>query len=496
MKQLVLLIGLTFILAGCDKPDTQVEKTDLIDEAAFARIASLQQELSQLLAQANQGLTTWRNLVITSEITQSDLAQDQSVELLKFTTIDISELDEDELKETIHAIAPVLLEMKVNISLIEKWYSTRQQSLSLKGRYALQLKQSEINQESVAEDWWQQAFEQEQAEDFLGAYQLYVKLNGEYTRKIQMLNGALASKVVAQKQQGIWKEIAAQAKWLRKQDQIAQQEYFQAVTALGRYNYEKALAQFDRSAQAWSKLYQTGLLGISTPSMVAVKGGKFVMGDQMGNGDSDEKPTYQAQVLDFKMSQNEITFTQYDNYAKSEGLPLPDDNGWGRGNRPVINISWLEAMKFATWLSEKSGKVYRLPTEEEWEYAAKANENEDPFASGVNVGNLANCEGCYKWDNTQSTPVGQFPENQFGLHDMRGNVWEWTADCYRPSYVSTEKAVEECDEKSVRGGSWYDLPTQLRASNRSKANAMNGSNRIGFRLVEVKPTSTQTAQSE
>lgn len=493
MKRLIFLSLLVLSLSACDRtPDIQ-ESVEKVDEAELQRIADLQQQLSEQLKQAQSGLNHWRNLVITAEITQSDLAQEQSVKLMKFTSLDISEMDEEDLLEASQAISPVLLDLKLNTSLIQKWLSAKREAIKLQSQYAYELKANDLQIDNFSESKWKQSFEFEQNEEFLNAYQVYLGLNGEYTRKIQQFGGALASRMRAKEQQSIWQRIAPKANWLKKRDQRAQQDYFQGMASLSEFQFEQARLTFNSATEAWAKIYESGLLGISSPKMVSIKGGSFVMGDTVGNGDSDEKPIYKAQVTDFKMSQHEITFEQYDNYAKAEGLVLPDDNGWGRGKHPVINISWIEASNFANWLSEKSGKYYRLPTEEEWEYAAKAN-TDDPFSLGSNVGNLANCEGCYRWDNTQSTPVGRFPENNFGLKDMQGNVWEWTNDCYQVSYGKRDSIKDSCQDKSVRGGSWYDLPTQLRASNRSKAPLEDRSNRIGFRLVEVKPDQSQIVQ--
>jgi len=108
----------------------------------------------------------------------------------------------------------------------------------------------------------------------------------------------------------------------------------------------------------------------------------------------------------------------------------PSDNGWGRGNRPVINVSWDDAQNYIQWLSHKTGKAYRLPSEQEWEIAARAGTTSD-YYWGNDIGrNHANCDGCgSEWDNKKTAPVGSFKPNAFGLYDMMGNVWEWTGTC-------------------------------------------------------------------
>ncbi|MCP3897296.1 SUMF1/EgtB/PvdO family nonheme iron enzyme, partial [Moraxella sp.] len=175
------------------------------------------------------------------------------------------------------------------------------------------------------------------------------------------------------------------------------------------------------------------------PEMVRIPAGRFRMGDIQGGGDGDEKPVHRVSVSEFAMGRYEVTFAEYDKFAQATGRKKPDDEGWGRGNRPVINVSWDDAVAYAKWLSQQTGKQYRLPTEAEWEYAARAG-TETQYWWGNEIGqNRAVCDACgSRWDNKQTAPVGSFAANPFSLYDTVGNVWEWTCSEYEDKYSGKE----------------------------------------------------------
>jgi formylglycine-generating enzyme required for sulfatase activity len=240
-------------------------------------------------------------------------------------------------------------------------------------------------------------------------------------------------------------------------------------------------------------LWQVGM--VKTPAMQEIKAGEFQMGSEKGS--DDEKPVHQVTFKQpFNMSRHEITFAEYDYYVwlmqenGLEDVQYPHDQGWGRGSRPVIKVSWEDAQGYVNWLSTETGTDCRLPTEAEWEYAARAGTTTDYFW-GDEVGkNNANCDGCgSKWDNKQTAPVGSFPANPFGLQDMHGNVWEWTQDCWHDSYTDapTDSTAWEsggdCGRRVVRGGSWYDNPGLLRASDRYDDARGGRDGYLGFRVV-------------
>ncbi len=213
---------------------------------------------------------------------------------------------------------------------------------------------------------------------------------------------------------------------------------------------------------------QDGSLG---PEMVRIPAGRFRMGDIQGGGDRDEKPVHRVSVSEFAMGKYEVTFAEYDKFAQATGRKKPDDKGWGRGNRPVINVSWNDAVAYAEWLSQQTGKEYRLPTEAEWEYAARAG-TKTKYWWGNKIGNnRANCDGCgSRWDDKQTVPVGSFAANPFGLYDTVGNVWEWVADPWHSNYKNAPndgqvwKTGGDNSSRVLRGGSWKDGQRYLRTT--------------------------------
>ena len=223
--------------------------------------------------------------------------------------------------------------------------------------------------------------------------------------------------------------------------------------------------------------------------MITIPAGTFRMGSHEG---SDEQPVHAVTIgKPFALGKYEVTFEAYDAFATATGRSEPSDSGWGRGERPVINVSWDDATAYAAWLSQQTGKKYRLPTEAEWEYAARAGSTtEYPWGDEVGA-NRANCDGCgSQWDNKQTAPVGSFAVNAFGLHDMHGNVFEWVQDCYHSSYEGAPAdgaAREQCDSSSrvLRGGSWdNDAPAWMRSANRGWYTASNADDGFGFRLAQ------------
>lgn len=230
--------------------------------------------------------------------------------------------------------------------------------------------------------------------------------------------------------------------------------------------------------------------GGSAPEMVVVPAGEFLMGDAKAVGQSSELPLHQVQIgKSFAVGRFEVTFDDYDRYAESAGRPKPGDEGWGRGNRPVINISYNDVQAYLEWLKAQTGKPYRLPTEAEWEYAARAGAK-GLHSWGERIGvNRAVCDGCgSEWDFTKTAPVGSFAPNLFGLYDMQGNVSEWVQDCWTPDYYDapadgTARAQGNCGFRVWRGGSWADLPRVLRLSARTSYPRDYRSNQVGIRLA-------------
>lgn len=132
----------------------------------------------------------------------------------------------------------------------------------------------------------------------------------------------------------------------------------------------------------------------------------------------------------YAISRYEITFDEYDLYCEATGRPKPEDNGWGRGSRPVIFVAWKDALRYVDWMSEQTGFTYRLPSVVEWEHAARAGKHTAYWWGSEIEANRANCSDCgTKWSGLQTAPVGSFPPNPWGIYDMHGNVSEFTQDC-------------------------------------------------------------------
>jgi len=232
------------------------------------------------------------------------------------------------------------------------------------------------------------------------------------------------------------------------------------------------------------------------PEMVVVAAGEFMMG-RSGTESRNPRELPQHRVVfakPFAASRFEVTFDEWEAcVAYGDCEPHVSDANFGRGQRPVINVSWDDAQRFAAWLSRMTGKTYRLLTEAEWEYAARAGTQTAYFwGNEIGKGN-ANCNGCgSQWDKQQTAPVGSFPPNEFGLHDMHGNVWEWVEDCRHsnhgnnyngaPPDGSAWTAGGDCTRRITRGGSWTNIPVFLRSANRDWLFRYFRSDMLGFRV--------------
>ena len=220
------------------------------------------------------------------------------------------------------------------------------------------------------------------------------------------------------------------------------------------------------------------------------------MGCLNDDGDcfDDEKPVREVRIVaPFALSAREVTFAEWDACVSAGGCGghRPDDRGWGRGDRPVINVSWDDARSYVSWLSRRTGERYRLPSESEWEYAARAGST-SKYSWGNEVGrNRANCNGCgSRWDGQRTAPVGSFAPNAFGLYDMHGNVYEWVEDCWNGSYADAPsdggaRLSGDCAKRVLRGGSWYVDPRYLRAAARNGSTAGYRNSGDGFRVART-----------
>jgi formylglycine-generating enzyme required for sulfatase activity len=196
-----------------------------------------------------------------------------------------------------------------------------------------------------------------------------------------------------------------------------------------------------------------------------------------------------------------VTFAEWDACVDAGGCSSyrPADESWGRGRRPAVNVSWNDARAYVKWLSGKTGEDYRLLTEAEWEYVARAGTT-TPFSFGSTIStDQANYNGDYTYKGGskgeyrgKTMPVGSFRANAFGLHDVHGNVWEWVADCYEEDaykthgfYPAMVGSWQQSCNRVLRGGSWYSNPWSLRSADRSRKSPGYRNDNVGFRVART-----------
>ncbi|PPR78718.1 MAG: hypothetical protein CFH01_00826 [Alphaproteobacteria bacterium MarineAlpha2_Bin1] len=193
----------------------------------------------------------------------------------------------------------------------------------------------------------------------------------------------------------------------------------------------------------------------------------------------------------FAMSIFEVTWSEWLTCVKQKICKkIPSDQGWGKKDLPIINISWFDALDYIRFLNQITDGNYRLPSEQEWQYAARSNTKSKFWWGNTVRKNYANCRVCgTQWDGKQSSPVGSFKPNYFGLYDMNGNVWEWTSDCWfnknhKRSKSNNIKNRNSCDDRVIKSGSWYYIPKLITPEARSKFPADLFSYNIGFRVIK------------
>jgi formylglycine-generating enzyme required for sulfatase activity len=229
--------------------------------------------------------------------------------------------------------------------------------------------------------------------------------------------------------------------------------------------------------------------GGEAPEMVMLPGGSFQMGVKAFAGDSDELPRHTRRVAAFAMSRHEVTIDEYQRFARATSRRMPDLSGLDPDSTPIVYVSWDDANAYALWLSKETGEKYRLPSEAQWEYAARAG-TDTPYWWGFDLGeNRAHCFDCKTGLNPrQPTRTGRFEPNAFGLHDTAGNVMEWTRDCYHKNYNGAPEDASaweggDCRVRVVRGGSYANIGKSLRSAARAKRSAQSGNDETGIRLV-------------
>ncbi len=225
------------------------------------------------------------------------------------------------------------------------------------------------------------------------------------------------------------------------------------------------------------------------PTMVVVAAGSYRMGDLAGTGLPSELPVRHITIPSpLGVGIYEITYAQWDICASEGGCKhIPADDNWGRGDRALAYVNWDDASQYIGWLSQKSGKTYRLLTEAEWEYVARAGtESLYPWGNELGAGNAV-CLSCGV-GSVMTIEVGQLPANHFGLYDTVGSQKEWVQDCWNVTYqgapTDSSAWIEgDCTRRVVRGGSWYDSARFIRSASRAGAVLPERLDIIGFRVV-------------
>jgi len=214
------------------------------------------------------------------------------------------------------------------------------------------------------------------------------------------------------------------------------------------------------------------------PEMMKLTGGMFRMGDN---------PQHEVTLTPFSVGKYPVTFEEYDAFCEVTDRQKPEDEDWGRGRRPVINVSWYDAVAYCQWLSEQTGQEYRLLTEAQWEYACCSG-SEARYCFGGDASQLSD----YAWyranSDGQTHPVGQKQGNRWGLYDMHGNVWEWVEDWYGEYLAEPQtnpRGPESGSYRVFRGGCWYDHAEGCRSSIRVDDDPGENDHDLGFRLARA-----------
>ena len=230
--------------------------------------------------------------------------------------------------------------------------------------------------------------------------------------------------------------------------------------------------------------------GSEGPEMVVLPAGSFEMGDVEGVGRESQLPIHSVTIArPFAMGKYPVTFDEYDHFCSETRRELALDD-WGRGRHPVIYVSWNDAVAYTEWLSDQTGEEYRLPSEAEWEYAARGRSKQDTWAGTSNESEL----GDYAWHENnsgkQAHPVGEKKPNSFGLYDLSGNVWEWVLDCWNNNYEDAPADGSawlsgDCNINVLRGGSWFSYRDDARCAFRFGYYHDSGTSIVGFRCART-----------
>jgi len=242
--------------------------------------------------------------------------------------------------------------------------------------------------------------------------------------------------------------------------------------------------------------------GVLAPKLAIIPAGINRLGTDDIKRPENERPSYLVDIKEpFAIGVTEVTFAEYDLYSKITGSRKPKDKGWGRGQLPVIYVTWYDAQFYVEWLTEQTGQEYFLPSEAQWEYAARAGTTTNYWWGNDSGDKNAQCVGCaeiHRCIDCKNVPllddgtaeVGSYNANAFGLYDVHGNLAEWTADCEiksNPEKLSdgSPRLNGDCDRHIIKNGSWMNNVNFIQASVRGAAvdGKTFNSKRIGFRVA-------------
>jgi formylglycine-generating enzyme required for sulfatase activity len=318
--------------------------------------------------------------------------------------------------------------------------------------------------------------------DYIEACQAAARLARRRRRRMQALVGALSFGVVA-----------TLVGWLNESYLTERANWFMTMRPymLTQVRPYLLTAEAERALKPGASFRECAK---DCPEMVVAPSGSFLMGSPATERGryNDEGPQRKITIAGpFAVSKFDVTFADWDACSSVGGCPRVSDRGAGRGAKPVFDVSWDDAQQYVTWLSKMTGQPYRLLTEAEWEYAARAGATTAyPWGDEIGEGN-ANCVGCGgQWDGKEISPVGSFKPNGFGLYDMVGDVWQWVEDCYHRDYngATTDGSAwtgGTCARRVVRGGSWNGVPRPLRSAVRYMHPPDNRIANVGFRIART-----------
>ncbi|MDE3113956.1 MAG: SUMF1/EgtB/PvdO family nonheme iron enzyme [Pseudomonadota bacterium] len=269
-------------------------------------------------------------------------------------------------------------------------------------------------------------------------------------------------------------------------------EHHKAVVAAENYRPHSPILADDKAAAA----LKPGAVFRDCPDcpeMTVIPAGSFVMGSPASETSrgNDEGPQHKVTLTKFALGRFDVTFDEWADCVKAGGCTgnkNPNDHGAGRGRRPVIDISWQDAQEFVRWLAARTGRPYRLPSEAEWEYAARAGTT-TPYYTGKTIDHM---QANFDIFIGKTEPVGSYPPNQFGLYDMAGNAWQWVEDCYNNTYRGapdngTAWTTGDCGRRLIRGSSWYNPASQIRSAQRDDYRPGERLAHAGFRVARDLP---------